>query len=200
MDFALKLNPRQLREYADRYAYPLNENIVIKATKDIQGRGYLTRSELQQVAEWKSPRSAGHIRKNSAEYITAVTAIPFQTNNVRLQIESLTLLDGVSWPTASVILHLYHKDPYPILDFRALWSLSIDVPTQYNFELWWNYTRICRHLADETTLICAHWTVHSGSILRKIKNLMLPPKDDTSDYMPTTNGMNTRCRVYPNFL
>ena len=28
----------------------------------------------------------------------------------RLRIEILTLLDGVGWPTASVILHFYHKE------------------------------------------------------------------------------------------
>jgi hypothetical protein len=131
MKHRLKLDPRQLLEYADRYVYPLNDDAVIEPGKDIQSRGYLTRSELQQVANWKSPRSAGHNRKNSDEYIAAVSAIPFQTDNERLRIESLTLLNRVSWPTASVILHLYHKDRYPILDFRALRSLSIDIPKQY---------------------------------------------------------------------
>lgn len=59
------------------------------------------------------------------------------------------LLDGVSWPVASVLLHFGSCDRYPILDFRALWSLRIKVPKQYDFGFWWAYTLYCRSLADE---------------------------------------------------
>jgi hypothetical protein len=51
-----------------------------------------------------------------------------------------------------VLLHFGHTDPYPILDFRALWSLGVDVPADahgfYDFPLWWEYTKFCRDLAD----------------------------------------------------
>jgi hypothetical protein len=129
---------------------------------DIRERGYLTKNDLNQVAKWKAPRSAGHVQKNDPEYVIEVSRITFTSRNERLRIESLTLLDGVSWPTASVILHLFHPEPYPILDFRALWSISVDVPTQYNFEFWWNYTEYCRDLAvqnqvDMRTLDRALW-------------------------------------------
>jgi hypothetical protein len=74
----------------------------------------------------------------------------------------LTLLDGVSWSTASVILHLFHRDPYPIHDFRALWSVSLAVPAQYSFGVWWPYVEFCRNLAasasaDMRTLDKALW-------------------------------------------
>ena len=75
------------------------------------------------------------------------------SQNERIRIEVLTLLHGVSWPTASVLLHLGHPDPYPILDFRAMWSLSVDVPDDtsgfYTFDLWWAYTQFCRKLANQ---------------------------------------------------
>lgn len=51
---------------------------------------------------------------------------------------------------ASVILHLYHRERYPILDFRALWSLSVDVPAFYRFPFWWGYVEYCRELAERT--------------------------------------------------
>lgn len=54
----------------------------------------------------------------------------FQRSIERARIESLTILDGVSWPTVSAILHLFHKDPNPILDYRALWSVGVEVPSQ----------------------------------------------------------------------
>ena len=59
------------------------------------------------------------------------------------------LLDGVNWPTASVLLHFGARDPYPILDFRALWSLQVSVPKQYGFEFWWAYSECCRVLAKK---------------------------------------------------
>jgi hypothetical protein len=60
------------------------------------------------------------------------------------------LLDGVSWPTASVILHFCHPEPYPVLDYRALWAVGVDAPSAYTFELWWGYVQICREIARET--------------------------------------------------
>lgn len=70
----------------------------------------------------------------------------------RTRVEALTLLDGVQWPTASVILHFYHKDPYPIIDFRTLWSISMEVPSHYSFEFWWQYVEYCRLLAKRAHL------------------------------------------------
>ena len=81
-----------------------------------------------------------------------VTRTALRTDNERLKIEILTLLTGVSWPTASVILHFCDKKPYPILDYRALWSLRVEAPPRYDFDFWWAYTRFVRRLAKETKL------------------------------------------------
>ena len=100
--------------------------------------------------------------KNTNDYVSDITRFAFGTDCERARIESLTLLDGIGWPTASAILHLLHPDPYPILDFRALWSVSIDVPSKYSFGFWWSYVEFCRDLAadahvDMRTLDRALW-------------------------------------------
>jgi hypothetical protein len=62
------------------------------------------------------------------------------------------LLEGVAYPTASVILHFLHRDPYPILDVRALWSVSADAPASeraYGFEFWSAYVDYTRELASQ---------------------------------------------------
>jgi len=59
----------------------------------------------------------------------------------------LTLLSGVGWPMASVVLHWCHTAPYPILDFRALWSLGVAPLPSYDFPLWRAYTDHCREMA-----------------------------------------------------
>jgi hypothetical protein len=51
---------------------------------------------------------------------------------------------------ASVILHWCHADRYPIIDYRALWSLSVEQqPAFYTFDFWWSYVVCCRQLAEE---------------------------------------------------
>jgi hypothetical protein len=39
------------------------------------GRGFLTMNELEKIAYWKAPRSAGHAQKNDEDYVTEITRI-----------------------------------------------------------------------------------------------------------------------------
>jgi hypothetical protein len=118
----------------------------------VRNRGYFTKPEFQVLCRWKTPRSKRLIESNSDEFIQAVTQTALSTPEERLRIEVLTLLRGVSWPTASVLLHFGHHDPYPILDFRALWSLGVNTLPDYEFDFWWEYTQVCRQLAREANV------------------------------------------------
>jgi hypothetical protein len=159
---SLRFEKHEITRIARRYQYPISETelMVLKAT--VNQRGHLTKDELAAVAYWKAPRSSGHARKNSGDYVAEISGFALKTNCERARIESLTILDGVSWPTASVILHFFHHDPYPILDYRALWSVTLEVPAQYSFGFWWPYVEFCRSLAasagvDMRTLDRALW-------------------------------------------
>ena len=116
---------------------------------EIRKRGWFTKLELVEMCRWKTPRSQPRVASNQEKFIRAVTQTALSTTDERLRIEVLTLLKGVSWPTASVILHFCHPEPYPILDFRALWSLGVDKPPVYDFDFWMEYTNICRGLTHE---------------------------------------------------
>lgn len=166
----LKFEISKIGDFASRYQYPISERELLALKPVINARGHLTKRELAQVAYWKAPRSSGHVKKNTDQYIEEVTRFSFGSICERARIESLTLLDGVSWPTASVILHLFHPDPYPILDFRALWSVSLDTPSRYHFGFWWPYVEFCRSLAEGTgvdmrTLDKALWQYSKDSQL-----------------------------------
>jgi hypothetical protein len=113
----------------------------------VRARGHCTRDEFLALCEWKSPRSRGRCARNSAELVEEATRTAFTARSEPLRVGVLTLLDGVSWPTASVILHFCHPDPYPVMDYRALWSLGVDTPPAYTFDFWWEYTLTCRELA-----------------------------------------------------
>lgn len=67
----------------------------------------------------------------------------------RVRIAALNGLSGVALPTASVMLHFAHGDPYPILDARALQSLGVPTPpSSYTHDFWMAYVNCCRALAD----------------------------------------------------
>ena len=68
------------------------------------------------------------------------------------KIGALVLLKGVQFPTASVILHFCVDRTYPILDFRALWSLGIEKPATYTVEDWVSYTKVCREMANKNAM------------------------------------------------
>ena len=116
-----------------------------------RARGHYTRDELLRVIEWKSGgRQRRNGARNDAERVVEVTRVALSARDERLRIAALLTLDGVSWPTASVLLHLAHRDRYPILDVRVLQSLGIFKQVMPNFGFWLEYVDYCRALADRT--------------------------------------------------
>lgn len=71
--------------------------------------------------------------------------------------ELLRLLDGVEWHTASTILQFGDERKYPILDFRARWSLGYEKPPSDSVEFWLADLKFARRLA--------------GSVKTKVRDL-----------------------------
>ena len=148
----LRFRESEIRRHAANYAFPRDEKDLLALGETVTRAGYLTKDQLRLIAKWKSPRSAPHVEKNSESFVREITGFALNCNDERARIESLTVLDGVRWPTASVVLHLFHKDPYPIVDFRSLWSIRTRVPVPYSFEFWTAYVRFCRTIAKSNRL------------------------------------------------
>ena len=147
MSFKLRFPEKQIKYWADRYQYPGEKELIAGPVTSSRARGYLTKSEFLEIARWKTPRSQTRCSRNDPDFVKEVTRLALApSTSDRLRIESLTLLSGIEWPTASVILHFCHRETYPILDFRALWSLRCPVPTQYRYPLWSSYTNFTRDL------------------------------------------------------
>lgn len=139
-----------------------NDKLLNDLKPKVKEQGFLTKEDLMRVARWKSRRSAWHVNKNQTRFVEEITRFALAAQNERSRIETLTILNGVGWPTASVILHWFHEDEYPILDFRALWSASMEVPKGYGFSFWWSYVEFCRAVVngngvDMRTLDRAMW-------------------------------------------
>ena len=148
--FRLRFPPSKIRYWAERFSDP-SDPVVDSLVPRIRRAGYLTRDQLLTVCRWKSRRSARRAERNEEGLVREATRIALSTPDERLRIGALTLLDGVGWPTASVILHFFHPDAYPILDYRALWSLGSSQPAQYSFDFWWSYTQECRRLIQKAS-------------------------------------------------
>ena len=110
----------------------------------------MKKDEFLAICRWKSPRSGPNCRKNRESFVQEVTRVALSASDEELKIGVLLLLTGVSWPTASVILHLCDRGRYPIVDYRALRSLGIQDPPAYDFEFWAEYCDFVRAIADRT--------------------------------------------------
>lgn len=147
--FKLRFRRNRIKCWASRYSYSQGYAEAVAVGRTARKRGYLTKNELIQFFDWKTGgRGRSRCLKNTRAYVKEVTRTSFSTSNARLQIEVLALLDGVDLRVASAILHLVFPRKYPIMDYRALWSLGIKKP-KYNFELWDSYCNYCKKTAQE---------------------------------------------------
>jgi len=157
----LRFDPKHIRRIADRYEYQ-DDQPILEIGRRARRAGKFGYRDFLAVCQWKTPRSHARCRKNTPKEVEEATGIALSTGVERLRIGVLRCLQGVDWPTASVLLHIAHRDPYPILDVRALWSLGFDKAPAYSFPLWWQYVQSCRAIAhsqrvDMRTLDRALW-------------------------------------------
>ena len=112
-----------------------------------------------------SLRRAAHLARcaqNDKRMILTISRAAFATSDESLKIDLLRLLVGVEWPTASRLLHFCDERPYPILDYRALWSLGHAKTPHYTMEFWLEYLACTRGLTtrlkhDIRTIARALW-------------------------------------------
>jgi len=151
--FKLRIPERDIAEWATRFPDDGSSEAILAHMRPlILARGHLTRPEFLQLCEWKSARTKPRCRKNTARKIEILTRAAFAATDEALKIDLIRLLEGVEWPTASTILHFCDARPYPILDYRALWSLGYAKPPRYTMEFWLAYVAFTRDLAGRAGL------------------------------------------------
>ena len=141
------------------------------------GRKFLDKKRFRGIAMWKTPRGKDHYEANSDGFVRRVTEEAFQASDDRLRLHILMALDGVGVPVASTLLHFAFPDMYPILDVRALTTLtkaglwSGYEPGPSTLADWLKYTRLMRGLSkklrvDLRTLDKALWAFdkHGGQV------------------------------------
>jgi hypothetical protein len=146
--FRLQFDIGRVPQLAGGYDAPYDRALEAIAP-DVQRQRFYTRDQLVLACFWKSPRTKPRVAENEDAFVQEVTGLALAAADERIRIGLLLLLRGVSWPTASVLLHFGHRDRYPILDVRALEALGSREPASgYSFDFWWAYVLECRRLAD----------------------------------------------------
>ena len=125
---------------------------VINLGKKIQKKGFASIKELKIFSDWKSPRIRKHILSNQNKIISEITKDVLRSKSEYVHIGALLLLKGVSYPVASAFLHFCHKTKYPIIDYRALWTLGYDELPTYDINFWLLYVKFTRDLANKNNL------------------------------------------------
>ena len=162
--------------WSDRYDYHDEQRLKRWLAKQ-SGQKFLDKKRFLGIAMWKTPRGKHHYEANSAGFVRQVTDQAFQACDDRLRLHIVMALDGVGVPVASTILHFAFPDMYPILDIRALTTLtkaglwSGNEPGASTLADWLKYTRLMRGLSkklrvDLRTLDEALWAFdkHGGDV------------------------------------
>ncbi|MFN2399221.1 MAG: hypothetical protein ABR543_11360 [Gemmatimonadaceae bacterium] len=150
MLFKLRFPEEKISFWAERFSYPNEDRVETEIAPIARDRGYLTWPEFVEMCKWKTPRSQPLVKSNAPDIVRAVTRASLDSPHDDVKIGVLRALRGVSWPTASVILHFCDRKPYPILDVRALWSLGYTRRPNYTLEFWLEYTKFTCDLALRT--------------------------------------------------
>ena len=146
--FRLRFPEADIARWALRFGDDGSDDDILGGIRPlVLARGHLTRPEFLKLCAWKSVRTKPSCRRNSTHRIEILTRASFATSDEALKISLLRLLDGVEWPTASTILHFCDARPYPILDYRALWSLGLAKAPSYTMGFWLAYLAYTRDLA-----------------------------------------------------
>jgi len=151
--FKLRISKPELQRSVVRYTISDEErNIEDEIVPLVRARGFYEKDEFLTLCRWRSPRAVARCQPNDEDFVRAATRLALGEAHERIRIGVLRLLRGVDWPTASMLLHFGHRDRYPIIDVRALWSAGVSRVVYYTLELWWAYVEFCRTLSDECGL------------------------------------------------
>lgn len=141
------------RQRQEQDVIDIKENVRSRETSETPG-GYLLKDELLAMGKWKHRALPFHIDKNPPGHVEEITAEAFGLDDGWEKLEKLISyyggLQGVRQSVASVILHLYDRKKYPILDEHALRSVEIEEEYVHGpeYPFWQEYVNLCREKAE----------------------------------------------------
>ena len=154
----LKIDRKWILKLAKEYdkANPKEQELEAQLLRTIHKKDaplkHLSRETLTKITDWKSTRARSYIQKNNEDYVKAVTKASFQTENEKLRLEVLTLLNGVSFRMASAILMFCFPNKYTVMDWRAWESLKelgfLEGELKDTYDCYRRYNDACIKIAE----------------------------------------------------
>ena len=136
------------RQRQEQAVINIKENVETRQTRDTPG-GYLLKDELLEMGKWKDRFVPSKIDRNRPRLIEKITGEAFSLDDDWEKIEKLKEIYGVAESVASVILHLYDRQKYPIIDVHALRTIGLDSQrVNYDERFWRQYVNLCRAKAE----------------------------------------------------
>jgi hypothetical protein len=121
----MKIRVGEIERYAARYPLKAENDVVcIPMRSAAQSQGHLNKPQFLVITDWKTERLKSKTRQNTNDEVMHYTRAALQLIGPEA-IKPLLSLQGVGLPTASCILHYCHPQSFPIIDYRALWTLDI---------------------------------------------------------------------------
>jgi hypothetical protein len=140
-----------MAKYQKRYKYADDVN-ALKAGQKIAA-GQATRDNLIEIFDWKTKgRGRSRISKNTDDEISDALILAASARTDRAALAVLLGLRGVAIPVGSAILTAVAPERYSIIDFRALWSLSVHPAPVYTVDYYIKYLEYCRATAPSANL------------------------------------------------
>jgi hypothetical protein len=148
--FHLRFSPQDIPGLLARYGDADRHYLAIGARS--KKAGCYTKTDFVEICDWKTRgRPRRFYVKLDESVIRWQTELALSDVDEERRIRALTSLRGVRLPTASMLLHLALPDKYPVIDFRALWSLGCEAG-HIGMGFWLTYVEFCRSLASECGL------------------------------------------------
>lgn len=118
--------------------YNGNDTLPLAAGGQARERGYYRVEEFVTVCDWASSAHRRY-QLNRYQSVERRTQVALHTQTDKTAMTALLPLTGVSWTTASALLHFAHPRPFPILAVGRLLSLNYSPGTRFTLSLWLAY-------------------------------------------------------------
>ena len=115
--------------WSSRFQYPSKVTAASAVDPAAQPNDKLPEDGILIPVRGKTSGTKERCSETASDLFKKQTTLSISSPDERIRIEVTTQLSGEQRPTASVLLRFCANEPHAVLDFRALWSFSFEVPS-----------------------------------------------------------------------
>lgn len=138
----------QIRDLAARSTISSKVAGLAEIGERARTAGYYSKEDFSILC--RETHASKICRRNSADAVVWFTGISLSSDSEQERIESLMRLSGVSWVTASVLLHFAFENQYPVVSWETIWLWLPEYcgKPSIDFGFWLEYMRCSQKLCS----------------------------------------------------